>query len=154
MFQLVDQVSGMDWRWCLLLVASAGAVGGLLNAFFTDHGLKRPSFLHGIWCPGAVGNVTVGAVSALVSWALYGSGAGVQIASSSPRQVISLRLGALAGALMVGIAGARWLSNEVDKALLKESVIGAAEKELSPAQCERLRNVNNPQDLLKAVTAA
>src|ERR1700757_4702100 len=101
MVQETNQLSSMDWKWCLLLVASAGAVGGLLNAFFADHGLKRPSFLHGIWCPGAVGNVVVGAISAVVSWALYGSGAGVEIASSNPRQVISFRLTALAGALMV-----------------------------------------------------
>src|ERR1700739_2446762 len=110
-----DVMTSMGWKGCALLVASAGAVGGLLNAYFTDHGLKRPTVMNGGWCPGAIGNVIGAAVSAVGSWALYGSGAGVEIAAAnaSARELISLRLSALAGALLVGVAGARWLSSEV-----------------------------------------
>jgi hypothetical protein len=96
-----DVISSMGWRGCALLIASAGAVGGMLNAYFSDHGLKRPTVMNGIWCPGAIGNVIVGAVSAIVSWALYGSGAGVDIANANLRELISLRLTALAGALIL-----------------------------------------------------
>jgi hypothetical protein len=92
-----DVIASMGWRGCALLVSSAGALGGLLNAYFTDHGLRRPTVLNGVWCPGAIGNIVVGAVSAIVSWALYGSGAGVEIAAAnaSARELISLRLSAL-----------------------------------------------------------
>jgi len=148
-----DIISMMGWKGCALLVASAGAVGGILNAYFTDHGLRRPTVMNGIWCPGAIGNIIVGAVSAIISWALYGSGAGVDIAiaTANTREVISLRLSALAGALLVGIAGARWLTNEVDKALLDESVRHVARKSLSPEQNEELHGCDTPRKVLKVV---
>jgi hypothetical protein len=112
--------------------------------------------MDGIWCPGATGNIIVGAVSAVVSWALYGSGAGVDIAiaNASARELISLRLSALAGALLVGIAGARWLSSEVDKALLGESVRQAAGKSLSLEQREELRCCDTPRKVLETVSGA
>jgi membrane associated rhomboid family serine protease len=151
-----DVITSMGWKGCALLVGSAGAVGGVLNAYFTDHGLKRPTVMAGIWCPGAIGNIIVGAVSAIVSWALYGSGAGVDIAiaSASARELISLRLSALAGALLVGIAGARWLSSAVDKALLDESVRQVARTPLSPERKEELQHCDTPIKVLKAVARA
>jgi hypothetical protein len=66
--------------------------------------------------------VLIGAVAALTSWALYGSGAGVELAQTNLSEEISLKLPALAGALLVGIAGAKWLTSESDKGLYKESV--------------------------------
>jgi hypothetical protein len=149
-----DVMSSMGWKGCALLVMSAGAVGGALNAYFTDHGLKSPSVMNGIWCPGAIGNVIVGAVSAIVSWALYGSGAVVDIAKPNPRELISLRLTALAGALMVGVAGARWLSSEVDKALLDKSVRQVVRKPLSSEQMEELQHCDTPRKVLEAVAGA
>ena len=146
-----DVMSGIGWKGCALLIMSAGAVGGALNAYFADHGLKRPTVVNGIWCPGALGNIIVGALSAVVSWALYGSGAVVDIAKPTPRELISLRLTALAGALLVGVAGARWLSNQVDKALLDESVRQAVQKPLSPEQKEELQHCDTPRKVLKAV---
>ena len=106
----------------------------------------------GFGCPGAIGNVGVGAVSSVVSWALYGSGAGVVVASS--RELITLRLSALAGALLVGIAGARWLSSEVDKALSNESVRQVAGKSLSPEQKEEIKRCGTPREVLEAVARA
>jgi hypothetical protein len=44
------------------------------------------------------------------------------MADKSLRSVISLRFSALAGAFLVGVAGAKWITSEVDKRLLKESV--------------------------------
>lgn len=118
--------------------------------------MKLPTVMAGIWCPGAIGNVIVGAVSAIVSWALYGSGAGVEIASASAgaRQLFSLRLSALAGALLAGIAGARWPSSAVDKALLGESVRQVARTPLSPECKEELQHCDTPIKVLKAVARA
>jgi hypothetical protein len=76
--------------------------GGLINALVTDNGFALPSREHGILCPGAVANVLIGAVSALVSWAFYGSGASIDLAQATERAQISLRLTALAGACLVG----------------------------------------------------
>jgi len=75
----------------------------------------------------------------------------VDIAKPTPRELISLRLTALAGALLVGVAGARWLSNQVDKALLDESVRQAVQKPLSPEQKEELQHCDTPRKVLKAV---
>lgn len=148
-----DVIAKMNWQGCAIAVASVGALGGAFNAYFADHGFKRPTVMNGIWCPGAIGNVAVGAISAIVSWALYGSGAGVDIAlaNANAPEAISLRLSALAGALVVGIAGARWLSSAVDKALLDESVREVARKVLSPEQKEELQSCDTPRKVLKAV---
>ena len=39
--------------------------------------------LRGVWCPGFISNLLIGAFSAFASWAFYGSGAGVDISASS-----------------------------------------------------------------------
>jgi hypothetical protein len=51
------------------------------------------------------------------------------------------------------MSGARWLTNEVDKKLLKESVKVAGTKNLTPRQCNDLVS-GNAQDVLSAVKAA
>ncbi len=50
-------------------------MGGLINALVTDNGFVLATRVHGIVRPGAISNVAIGAVPALVSWAFYGSGA-------------------------------------------------------------------------------
>jgi len=143
----------MNPWFCILLITGAGAVGGLLNAFMSDNGFALPTRIKGILCPGALLNVFVGGMAAVTSWALYGSGAGIELAGNQ-REQISLRLGALAGALIVGVGGSRWLTNEVDKSLLKQSVVEAAKKSLSPEQCTELENCGSTREILKAVAGA
>jgi hypothetical protein len=106
-----------------------------------------------VWCPGALTNVFIGAVAAICSWALYGSGASIDLGDMSARNRISLELSAVVGALLVGMSGSRWLTNEVDKKLLKESVKVAGKKRLSPEQCDEVVD-GNAQDVLAAVKAA
>src|SRR5215472_15863234 len=120
---------------------AAGALGGLLNAVITDNKFVMPTAIKGVVCPGALLNVLVGGMAAITSWALYGSGAAIELASSgaTPREVISLRLPALAGALVVGIAGSKWLTNEADKTLLKQSVTEVAKKALPQEKCDELK---------------
>ena len=98
-------------------------------------------------------NVFLGAVAAFISWALYGSGAGVELGIVSERSLISLRFSALAGAFVVGIGAAKWLTAEVDKKLLTESVKLAGAKKLSPEECEQLAR-GSPMDVLNRVEAA
>jgi amino acid transporter len=123
---------------CALLIVAAGGIGGVINAFMTDNGFPLPRREAGIWCPGAIANVLIGAFAAFASWALYGSGASIDLAHETERAVLSLKFSALAGALVVGIGGARWLTGEVDKRLLKESVKVVAQKNVSSRECDEV----------------
>jgi hypothetical protein len=134
---------------CATLIATAGALGGVINALLTDNGFVLPTRVHGVLCPGFLTNIVVGAFSAFASWAFYGSGASIDLAQATERTQISLRFSALAGALLVGVAGARWITSEVDKQLLKETVKVAATKEISVAECEEILK-NTPRQILKA----
>ena len=146
-------VGNMNPWICVLLITCSGAVGGLLNAYMSDNGFALPTRIKGVWCPGALWNVFVGGLSAVTSWALYGSGATIDLAATQ-REQISLKLGALAGALIVGMAGSKWLTSEVDKSLLKQSVMEVAKKNLSPKECTELEDCASPRMILKAVAGA
>jgi hypothetical protein len=98
------------------------SMGGVVNALLSDNGFALPRKELGVWCPGAISNILIGAFAAFSSWAFYGSGASVELADKGLRTAISLRFSALAGAFLVGVAGAKWITSEVDKRLLKESV--------------------------------
>jgi hypothetical protein len=114
----------------VILAFVAGALGGVLNAIMTDNGFIVPKFATvqdnvQIWRPGVLGNVVVGAVAALVSWALYGPSAGLSVGDFKA----DLTWAGFASAVLVGIGGARWLSSEVDKSLLKGAAAVAASKQ-------------------------
>ena len=150
----------MNPWYCVVLISASGACGGIVNALLTDNGFILPTKVQDIWCPGFISNVLVGAFAAFASWAFYGSGAGVDLARTTlsangpnPRAQISLTFSALAGAFMVGVAGARWITNEVDKKLLKESVTVAAKKNLQEIDCENLRNCP-PRQVLETLSGS
>jgi hypothetical protein len=113
----------------MVVILAAGAVGGVVNALLSGNGFALPRREGSVWCPGILSNILVGASASFVSWALYGSGAAIDLAmraDPTARGVISLRASAIAGAFLVGIGGAKWLTNEVDKRLLRETVHVAA----------------------------
>ena len=138
---------------CAALIVVSGGIGGVLNALLTVNGFALPRLKMHVWCPGFISNVLVGAFSAFASWAFYGSGASIDLAQQSARAVLSLKFSALAGAFMVGVAGARWLTNEADKRMLKEGVKLAGQKELTKADCEDLTN-KSPRQMLDALEVA
>ncbi len=121
----------MIW-WCSLSVVVAGGLGGALNALFSDNGFILPKREqtdgNTIVRPGVFGNALVGAVGALVSWGLYGPAAAVVVVGSSSTAAPEpqLTVGAMMGAVLVGIGGARWLSTEVDKRLFRSAAATAA----------------------------
>jgi len=135
---------------CATLITIAGGLGGVINALLTDNGFVLPTRVHGVLCPGFLTNIIVGAFSAFRLLAFYGSGASIDLAQATERTQISLRFSALAGALLVGVAGARWITSEVDKQLLKESVKVAATKEISAEACDAILK-ETPSRILKAV---
>jgi hypothetical protein len=54
----------------------SGAVGGIINALFTDNGfiMPREEIADNVCIlrPGVVGNVLLGSIAAFISWGLYG----------------------------------------------------------------------------------
>jgi hypothetical protein len=138
---------------CASLISLAGAIGGVVNALQTDNAFILPTRKGHVLCPGFITNVLVGAFAAFSSWAFYGSGASVELTQVTQRAEISLRFSALAGAFLVGVAGARWITNEADKMLLKESVKKAASKNISPEDCEKILAAS-PMRILEAVEQA
>ena len=149
--------------WLMLgLVLLAGALGGVVNAFMTDNGFLLPKTeqLAGgstLLRPGYLGNVLVGAVAALASWGLYGplaahmvAGTAQALGSNPPDDRMGLTLASLVGAMLVGIGGARWLSSEVDKNLLRATAAEAAGKQPSDAVSKRIA-MATPADAFQAV---
>lgn len=113
---------------CAALIVTAGAVGGFVNALISNNGFALPRRVKGVVCPGALSTVFIGAFAAFASWAFYGSGADLDVTDANA--LIHLRFSAVAGAFLVGVIGAKWITNEADKRLLRESVHVAAVKNI------------------------
>jgi hypothetical protein len=127
-----------------VIVFVSGVIGGFFNGLRTDNGnfgsVTVP--LGGAaqqqppagqppagWRPGLGLNMLTGGAAALLSWALYGPLAGLNILNlSEATQQYAMTLSAIGGAFFVGFGGARWLSAEADKRILQTSnnVIGDA----------------------------
>jgi len=111
--------------WMLLgAVFGAGALGGIVNALTTENGfvLPRRLLVNGVWVwrPGFLLNVFVGGVAGAVSWGLYGPFATRYVIGGPGGDAeLGLTLTALAGAVLVGVAGARWLTSEAEKNVLR-----------------------------------
>lgn len=122
---------------CALLIVAAGALGGVVNSLLTDNRFILPQWKRGIFCPGFLSNVLIGAFAAFASWAFYGSGASIDLAR--PAEQVQLRLSAVAGAFLVGVVGARWITSESEKQLFQETATVVAEKKgLTPEECAKL----------------
>ena len=128
------------WK-LLFMVCVAGALGGIVNALLTDNGFILPRTETAnqvkIIRPGVIGNILIGIVAAGISWGLYGPFNlavvfGTQPPSADPLPHPYLTLAALAGAVLVGIGGAKWLTNEVDKKLLRAAASEAASRQPQP----------------------
>lgn len=132
--------------WALLLIVSgAGAIGGVVNLLMSDNqGFVLPQFVATsgtqIFRPGAIGNIVIGAVAAAISWGLYGPFAASVVFGPAPAgtPAPTLTLTALVGAVLVGIGGARWLTNEVDKTVLRAAASNAAGKNASAATASQI----------------
>jgi hypothetical protein len=143
--------------WILLaIVCGAGAVGGVVNALLTDNGFILPhpenTEQGSIIRPGFLGNILIGAIAAGISWGLYGPfaasliiGSGSETTPSTP--LVGLSLSALVGAVLVGIAGAKWLTNEVDKKLLRAAASEAAAGQPIPEAARRIATASPAEAL-------
>ena len=117
----------------LLLICIAGAIGGFVNALLTDGLIKPYKEQNGeirVYQPGYIGNIVTGAIAAGVSWGLYGPVASFFIFNASNQEVVyqgmaGLTLSSFVGAVLVGVGGAKWLTNEAEKKILKQVVVSA-----------------------------
>lgn len=118
--------------WMLLVVFAAGALGGLVNALISDNGFLWPqkASQNGstIVRPGMLGNALIGGVAAAISWGLYGPDSAIALFGSATAQapIAPLTLSGFVGAILIGVSGAKWLTNEVDKSLLRAAATTAA----------------------------
>ena len=137
--------------WLMLgVVALAGAIGGVVNALMTDNGFFLPRCEEAgngatVWRPGFLVNVLIGAIAAVISWGLYGPlsaylivGTAQALATNPSPENVGLSLASLVGAILVGIGGARWLSSEVDKNLLRVAASEAAGKHSSVQAAQQI----------------
>ena len=139
----------------LLIVATAGGIGGCVNALLSDNGFVMPraetTGVGSIVRPGFLGNILIGAVAAAISWGLYGPFASA-VVFGAPMEANpvkpSLSLSALVGAVLIGIGGARWLTNEVDKKLLKAAAARAARSKSDSSSAEEIAQAS-PAEALK-----
>ena len=115
--------------WLLAVVIfAAGALGGVVNALVTDNGFMRWRYdeVEGtrVWRPGWLGNVLIGAIAAFVSWGLYGRYSAVSVVGSDAG--FTETMSSIAGAVLIGVGGARFLSARVDEKLLRLGGVRAA----------------------------
>lgn len=146
--------------WLMLLyVALAGSVGGAVNALMTDNGFLMPKSEQAssgstVLRPGYLGNVLIGAVASVVSWGLYGplssffvAGTPEALKANVTPESVGLSLASLVGGLLVGVGGARWLSSEVDKNLLRAAASEAAGKQSSAGASQQIALASPAQAL-------
>jgi len=153
----------------ILLIAVLGALGGVANALMSDNGFALPrreaSGGATILRPGFLGNIFLGALSAVIFWGLYGPFAEVNIVGDDPRTNEAVAgatredededygetLAGLIGALVIGAGGARVITSEVDKKLLRAAATEVAGKNPNEGVAQTISS-GSPAEALRAAT--
>jgi len=128
--------------WGVLI---AGAIGGFLNALFTESGLVWPKRDEGILRLGFLGNIVIGATAGALSCALAGI---FQTGLTLPQLIM-----AAANALLVGISGARWLTSESEKKTLTAAASRAMASDKNKRKAAEMLKAS-PRDVLKIAEEA
>ncbi len=117
------------------IIALSGAIGGVINAIITDNGFILPreenSQNASIIIPGVITNVLMGAASGFLFWALAEANSlFVVYGPTTPgAEEITITVYSIAMTFLVGATGSRYLTNEIDKRLLKAAAISAASRQ-------------------------
>jgi hypothetical protein len=152
----IEEAIVMDTIWWIILaVLGAGAVGGLANALLSDNGFILPKYETtggaGILRIGVLGNMFIGALAAGVSWGLYGPSANAAILGAQPEGTVTapvvLTIATLFSAVLIGVGGSRWLTNEIDKGLLRAAASKAAGASASGAAAAQIATATPAQAL-------
>ena len=140
----------------LFWLLGAGAVGGLVAGVIDPNGLAWPGFIRvktgessekKFLNLGFVGPIIVGAVAAVINWAVYGPFAdkaviagqsaanaaqGGAAASQGPDYSVTWLM--VGTSLLIGIFGGKWLGAEADKRLFKATAIEASFRTANPGR--------------------
>ena len=133
----------MDVVWAISIVVLAGALGGFANVFIGDNGLHLPKVENGVFMPGYLGTVLIGALAALGSW---GAAKSIVLFGGNARFVFST--GDIANALIVGFGGAKWFKSEGEKDILQKTAAIAASKQPDAAAAAQI-SAGTPMEALK-----
>ena len=119
------------------VIAAAGAVGGVVNALLSSssgYSIQWPKDKGDILQLGVLGNVLLGAFAALITWGLYGPLKDAVLLGSTPTGglPVNLTVTAVIGAAVAGAGGARIVSNELDKQILRVTAANAAQEPPNP----------------------
>jgi hypothetical protein len=116
-------MTGISW----LVTLSVGAFGGGLNAVFSDSARLLPSVVTlspgrtRVVRVGILGNVITGATTAIaLRWLIYISGASLSVSGTVGLVLIGFC------DFFVAFVSSRWITNEVDKLVLRKAVYKAA----------------------------
>jgi hypothetical protein len=134
----------MEIGWMIAIVIFSGALGGFINVFVGDSGLHLPREENGIFQPGFLGTVLVGALAALGSW-----GAAKTIMLFGTSVATNFSTGDIANALMVGFGGAKWFKSETEKDVLQKTAAIAAGKQANPNSAATIASAT-PNEALAA----
>lgn len=142
-----------------LVIVAFGGVGGIINALLTDNGFIVPKRERNpgrnILRPGFLGNILFGMAASFITWGLSGPFVDYTFIGT-PENVgtkFYLTLGNVVGAFLVGIGGARIVSNEVDKKLLSAAAVEAAGSPADSAMATTIASAT-PTQALKAAEGA
>lgn len=152
----------MSVLWLTLIVATAGGLGGIVAALISeDKGFIRPKRVKDakgvVFRPGFIGLILVGAAAAAISWGMYGPfvdavaiGGPDPLPGEAKEDEYGITLGALAGAVLVGASGGKWISSQVDKVLLKQTAATVASKQANPEKATEISNSQPAEALVIA----
>ncbi len=124
----------MSLLWATLIIATAGAFGGLANALTTGNTNFLPEKVGQgdtkVLAPGLLATVFVGAFAAAVNWGLYGPFADkIVFGEGSAAVKTTIQLSGLVTGALIGFVGAKWLTNEADKKFFKAAAMLAAARQ-------------------------
>ncbi len=143
-----------------LLIGIAGGVGGLANALLGGGGLILPQMVAAqgqglVLVPGVVGNLLVGLLAAVVSYALYGPAAALPVfgTKGAPAPTTPVTYAALAGAFLVGFSGGRWISTQAEKQISQATALAVtkASEKLVPSKAGPTFTAANSQAIQGAL---
>lgn len=139
-------------KWALVWITGAGAAGGVMNALVTGNLNLLPLRVTngaspGLFRPGLVVNILIGAaLSAGTFWTFAG------IEGVQPRTAGGILLGTVVG-LVIGSLGARSITDESDKRLLRAAACKAAASPAADPATVREMESAPPHAVLKTATA-
>ncbi|MGD0578196.1 MAG: hypothetical protein ABSC08_04645 [Bryobacteraceae bacterium] len=135
----------MEVMWAIVIVIVCGAAGGFVNVFIGDSGLHLPKVEDGVFQPGFLGTVLVGALAALGSW---GATKAITIFGAAT-PALSFSTGDVANALLLGFGGAKWFKSETEKDVLQQTAAIAAGKSADQKAAITIGSAT-PREALKA----